>query len=66
MQIIIDRIEGIFAVVELQDGNTIEVPIELLPENIKEGNIIEIKINNDITEKRRKTIEEKFNSLLED
>jgi len=66
MQVIIDRFEGNFAVVELPDGSTIEVPIELFPENIKEGDIVEIKINSDATEEQRKNIETKFNSLFED
>jgi len=63
MQITIDRIEGIFAVVEISQGHTINLPLELFPKTIKEGDIIDITINKHMTEERKNTIENKFDFL---
>ncbi|NLY45741.1 MAG: DUF3006 domain-containing protein [Tissierella sp.] len=49
MRIIIDRFEGEFAVVELEDKSFIDMPIELVPEGAKEGDIVEIQINHEET-----------------
>lgn len=69
MKYSIDRIEGNIAI--LEDINTkekIELDISLLPNNIKEGNILLLKDNIyiiDETEEdlKRKRIMEKFNKL---
>jgi len=62
MRGIIDRFEGDFAVVELEDGEMRNIKRELVPAEAKEGdvlNIIEvITIDYEETEKRRKKIEE--------
>ena len=62
MRGIIDRFEGDFAVVELENGEMRNIKRELVPVEAKEGdvlNIIEvISIDNEETEKRRKKIEE--------
>ena len=44
MQVVVDRIEGDYLVLELEDGNIIDVKKELIP-NAKEGDIIDIFIN---------------------
>ena len=62
MEVIIDRIEGSFAVVELPDGGTENIPISLL-EGAKEGDIVEIIINEQATEERRQAIQNKLDSL---
>lgn len=49
LRIIIDRFEGEFAVVELEDKSFIDMPIELVPEGAKEGDIVEIQINHEET-----------------
>lgn len=64
MDVIVDRIEGDYAVVEIDKGNMVNLPIELVP-NIKEGDVVTITINKDKTEKRKKTIEELMNSVFE-
>ncbi len=64
MEVIVDRIEGDYAVVEIEKGNMSEIPLELVP-YVKEGDIVTITINKDKTEKRKKTMEELMNSVFE-
>ena len=47
LKIIIDRFEGEFAVVELEDKTFIDMPVGLVPEGAKEGDILEIQINHE-------------------
>lgn len=44
MRIIIDRIEGKTAVLELPDGRTAHCDIALLPEGVKDGDILQMHI----------------------
>ena len=62
MQVIIDRFEGKFAVVELPNKEMIDVPKILFPD-AKSGDVIDITINKKETEKRKKNINELFNRL---
>lgn len=64
MDVVVDRIEGEYAVVEIEKGKMCNLPLELVP-NVKEGDIVTITINKDKTEKRKKTIEELMNSVFE-
>ena len=64
MDVIVDRIEGDYAVVEIEKGKMCNLPLELVP-NVKEGDIVTIIINKDKTKKRKKTIEELMNSVFE-
>lgn len=65
MKISIDRFEGEFAVVELKDGKIVDMPRALLPEDAKEGDIIEIRIDLEETQKRKKEIEKMCEGLWE-
>ncbi len=65
MKVIIDRIEGKYAVVELEDGNAVDMPVLLLPAGAKEGDTIEITINSDETKERKERIEEMTKDLWE-
>lgn len=66
MQVIIDRYEGNFAVVQMPDGKMIDMPKELIPPHAKEGAILEI-IYNDVKTKNRETeIINKMNKLFDD
>lgn len=65
MHIIIDRFEGDFAVVELEDSSMINMPILLIPEEAEEGDILEITIDRDEIENRRKNIEKLCEDLWE-
>lgn len=70
MKGVIDRIEGDYAVVELEDRVTINIEISHLPEGLQEGDvIIEINgvysIDTDETEKRKRNIEKLMGDLFE-
>jgi hypothetical protein len=52
MQVIIDRFEGDFAVVELPDRTMVNIPKILVP-GAKEGDVINITIDLVATEDRR-------------
>lgn len=64
MEVIVDRIEGDYAIVEIEKGNMSNLPLDLVP-NVKEGDIVTITINKDKTEDRKKNIEELMNSVFE-
>lgn len=40
---IVDRIEGRIAVIELEDGSHIDVPLSKLPEGTREGSVLRKK-----------------------
>jgi uncharacterized Fe-S cluster-containing protein len=62
MKVIIDRFEADYAVVELPDQSTVNMPLKLLAPGVKEGDIIEIKVLAGETKSRR----QKINQLLEE
>ena len=43
MKVIIDRFEGDYAVIELEDKTICNMPIKLLPEGAIEGSVLELK-----------------------
>lgn len=57
MKVTIDRFEGDYAVVELEDRQMVDLPKALVPSDANEGDILEITVNRDETEKRRRRIE---------
>lgn len=63
MKVIIDRFEGEYAVCEKKNREMIDIKRETIPEQAKEGDVLDIqgdKITIDVmeTEKRKKEIEE--------
>lgn len=64
MKVIIDRIEGDFAVVELEDGSHFNLPTGLLPEGAKEGSVIDISLDKAAEEKKRRDISRLENKLF--
>ncbi len=64
MDVIVDRIEGDYAVVEIEKGKMCNLPLVFLP-NVKEGDVVTITINKDKIEERKKTIEDLMNSVFE-
>lgn len=60
MKVIIDRFEVNFAVCEKENKTMIDIPKEILPEEAKEGDVLNINISIDTeeTENRKKLIEE--------
>lgn len=65
MEVIIERFEGEYAVVELEVGHFVNLPKELVP-NASEGDIVNITINKEGTKKRQEHIENLMNNLFED
>lgn len=65
MKFIIDRFEGEFAVVELEDKEMVDLPKILLPIEAKEGDLIIVSIDKEETKNRQERIQEKFNKLFE-
>lgn len=65
MLITIDRFEGEFGLVELEDGSIKNMPIYLIPQGAKEGDIIEIKINEKESLSRKERIEDLCQDLWE-
>jgi len=63
MRVTIDRFEGNFAVVELDNKETVNMPKVLVPKGAKEGDIIDITINEAITRERRQKMESKMKDL---
>lgn len=61
MKVIIDRFEGEFAVVEIDNGKFANLPKILVPD-AKEGDVIEISVDRNETQSRKK----KINKLMDD
>lgn len=64
MKIILDRFEGDFGIVELEDKSFVEIP-KVLISNAKEGDVITINIDKDETERQKKEIESLMNDLFQ-
>lgn len=62
MKVIIDRIEGDYAVVELDNGTIIEVPISIF-EDINEGDVYTIEKDQESTDERVEEIGSLFERL---
>jgi Protein of unknown function (DUF3006). len=66
MIVIIDRFEGDYAVVELEDMRFVNMNKELLPPEAKEGDVIEIIVNTKETKNREKKIGKLMDDLFKD
>lgn len=45
MQVVVDRIEGDYAICEKEDRTMIELKLELLPDGIKDGMVLNLEDN---------------------
>ena len=67
---IIDRIENKVIICEDENGQTVELPIDIFIQPIQDGDIVTknkeglYEIDKEETEKRKKNIEKRFNSLF--
>ena len=66
MRIIIDRIEGDFAIVELPSGQMIDCARAMLPDNAKEGSILNITVDEEATNDKLQKVTERMNKLFKD
>ena len=65
MKVIIDRIEGDYAIVEIGVGKIVSVP-RILFQNAKEGDVFKIEIDREETDIRKEKIQKLMNNLFED
>ena len=65
MKIIIDRFEGEYAVVELPNRRMVDLPLIIVPAGAREGDTLDISVDEDETERRRKRIEQLTEDLWE-
>lgn len=66
MKLIIDRFEGDFAVIELPNGQMIDCPKAILPNDAKEGSVLEIIVDEKATNDKLQKITKRMNSLFRD
>lgn len=66
MKVIIDRFEGSFAIVELEDMSMADMPLRLIPAGAKEGDVISITIDAGETQKRSKITKKLLDDLWAD
>mgnify|MGYP002539583954 FL=1 len=64
MKVIIDRFEGEFAVLELENGEFVSVSVKILPENASEGSVLNIACDENETEKKRIAAKIKMDSIF--
>ena len=64
MRYIVDRFENEYAIVELDNGEFIDIPKKALPLDASEGSIIEVTILSDETNIRRTEMKKKMSSLF--
>lgn len=66
MRYTIDRFEGNFAVVELENKKFVDVPKMALPPEAKEGDIIKVEVDTAQTKKQKDKIRGLMNDLFAD
>lgn len=64
MKFTIDRFEGEFAIVELENKEMLDIPKGILPIEAKEGDIISVSVEQGETEERKERIQSKFDRLF--
>lgn len=63
MKVIIDRLEGEYAVVEMEYKTMVNIPKYLIPDS-NEGDIIIIEIDKECTEQRKHDIKKLMDGLI--
>jgi hypothetical protein len=66
MKLTIDRFEAEYAVLELPDGSMVNLPRKVLPADAGEGDIINITVDRDETQMRKKEIQKLAEDLWTD
>jgi len=65
-KVVIDRFEGNFAILELEGRKMVAVPMEIVPEGAKEGDVLVISTDVQSTQERKQRIKDLFESLKEE
>jgi hypothetical protein len=58
MKYTIDRLEGNFAVVELESKKYVNIPRDGIPKEAKDGDIIDVTVDKQATAKKKKDIDD--------
>ena len=72
MTLYVDRIEGGLAVCETQDGEFLTIPLDILPDGVREGSVLErdeagsFLLNAETEEKRRSELLKRQNELFDE
>lgn len=66
MKWIVDRFENGYAIVELEDGKVVNIPREAMPQDVCEGDIVELETNKNETQEKREEIKKRLNKLFID
>lgn len=66
MKFIIEKFEKDYALIELENKKLVDIPKILIPIEATEGDVIEIRIDIEETNKRRNKIENLMSELFED
>ena len=64
MKVVIDRFEGEIAVIELENGNMVDIPKKILPNNAKEGSIVNITCDEKESLLSRDAAKKKMHSIF--
>ncbi len=65
MEVIVDRFEGEYAILEIDKDNLVEVP-RILVLDAKEGDVVSIVVLKEKTEERKDKISKLMDNLFED
>lgn len=65
MEVIVDRFEGEYAIVEVSVGQFAQMP-KVLVNGAKEGDVIKITVDKEASQKRKENIQNLMNNLFED
>lgn len=64
MRMIVDRFEGELAIIELENGEFIDLPKKVLPNNANEGSVINIICDDEETQQLKVTAKKKMQSIF--
>lgn len=64
MKVIVDRFEDEIVVLELENGDMVDVPRKILPDNAREGSVINITCDEKETQITRDAAKKKMNSIF--
>lgn len=64
MKMIIDRFEGDLAIIELENGEFIDLPKKILPNNANEGSVVNIVCDDEETQQLKVNAKKKMQSIF--
>lgn len=64
MKMIIDRFEGDLAIIELENGEFVDLPKKILPNNANEGSVVNIVCDDEETQQLKVNAKKKIKSIF--